>query len=89
MHQRPRVPLSLPPQGQATDIHIHAEEILKVKRRLNEIYVRHTGKTYDEIGTGAVVSGRSALYTRRGDPSVTRRPARPPAASHVFLRAPD
>jgi ATP-dependent protease ClpP protease subunit len=37
-------------QGQATDIHIHAEEILKVKRLLNEIYVRHTGKTYEEIG---------------------------------------
>jgi ATP-dependent Clp protease protease subunit len=31
-------------QGQATDILIHAEEIKSLKRRLNEIYVRHTGK---------------------------------------------
>jgi ATP-dependent Clp protease, protease subunit len=31
-------------QGQATDILIHAEEIKGMKRRLNEIYVRHTGK---------------------------------------------
>ena len=31
-------------QGQATDIMIHAEETLKLKRRLNEIYVHHTGQ---------------------------------------------
>lgn len=31
-------------QGQATDIMIHAEETLKLKTRLNEIYVRHTGQ---------------------------------------------
>jgi ATP-dependent Clp protease, protease subunit len=31
-------------QGQATDILIHAEEIKGIKRRLNEIYVKHTGK---------------------------------------------
>ena len=31
-------------QGQATDIMIHAEETLKLKKRLNEIYVRHTGQ---------------------------------------------
>ena len=30
-------------QGQATDIMIHAEETLKIKKRLNEIYVKHTG----------------------------------------------
>jgi len=36
-------------QGQATDIEIHAREILKVKRRLNEIYVHHTGRSMDEI----------------------------------------
>jgi len=35
--------------GQATDIQIQAEEILKLKKRLNEIYVDHTGKTYEEI----------------------------------------
>ncbi len=36
-------------QGQASDILRHAEDIMKVKRRLNEIYVRHTGRDYDTI----------------------------------------
>ncbi|WP_090709011.1 MULTISPECIES: ATP-dependent Clp protease proteolytic subunit [unclassified Beijerinckia] len=36
-------------QGQASDIQRHAEDILKVKRRLNEIYVKHTGQDYDAI----------------------------------------
>lgn len=31
-------------QGQATDIQIQAEEIIKIKRQLNEIYVKHTGR---------------------------------------------
>jgi ATP-dependent Clp protease, protease subunit len=36
-------------QGQATDIMIHARETEKLKRRLNEIYVRHTGNTYEVV----------------------------------------
>ncbi len=36
-------------QGQASDIERHAEDILKTKRRLNEIYVKHTGQPYDII----------------------------------------
>ncbi|MBX3580054.1 MAG: ATP-dependent Clp protease proteolytic subunit [Rhizobiaceae bacterium] len=36
-------------QGQASDIERHAQDIIKMKRRLNEIYVKHTGKSYDEI----------------------------------------
>ena len=36
-------------QGQASDILRHAEDIMKVKKRLNEIYVKHCGRTYDEI----------------------------------------
>ena len=36
-------------QGQASDILRHAEDITKIKRRLNEIYVKHTGKDYDTI----------------------------------------
>jgi ATP-dependent Clp protease protease subunit len=36
-------------QGQASDILRHAEDIMKIKKRLNEIYVRHTGKDYDTI----------------------------------------
>lgn len=36
-------------QGQATDIEIHAREILYLRGRLNEIYAQHTGKTTDQI----------------------------------------
>ena len=36
-------------QGQATDILIHARETEKLKRRLNEIYVKHTGKSLAEV----------------------------------------
>ena len=36
-------------QGQATDIEIHANEVLALKKRLNEIYSKHTGKSVDDI----------------------------------------
>ena len=36
-------------QGQATDIEIHANEVLTLKKRLNEIYSKHTGKSVEEI----------------------------------------
>ncbi|CAN7154101.1 ATP-dependent Clp endopeptidase proteolytic subunit ClpP [Rhizobium sp. LjRoot98] len=36
-------------QGQASDIERHARDILKMKRRLNEVYVKHTGRTYEEV----------------------------------------
>ena len=36
-------------QGQASDIERHAEDIIKMKRRLNEVYVHHTGQTYETI----------------------------------------
>lgn len=36
-------------QGQATDILIHARETEKLKRRLNEIYVQHTGRSLEEV----------------------------------------
>src|SRR5438093_10876959 len=35
--------------GQATDIMLHAHEMLNLKKRLNEIYVKHTGQTYKAI----------------------------------------
>jgi len=35
--------------GQASDIERHARDILKMKRRLNEIYEKHTGRTYEEV----------------------------------------
>ena len=36
-------------QGQATDIEIHANEVMSLKKRLNEIYSNHTGKSVEEI----------------------------------------
>ena len=36
-------------QGQATDIMLHAQEILNLKKRLNDIYVRHTGQSLNKI----------------------------------------
>jgi ATP-dependent Clp protease protease subunit len=36
-------------RGQASDIERHAEDIIKTKRRLNEIYAEHTGRTYEEV----------------------------------------
>jgi len=38
-------------RGQASDIMRHAEDILKTKQRLNEIYVKHCGRTYEEVET--------------------------------------
>ncbi len=38
-------------QGQATDIMIHAQFTERLKRRLNEIYVKHTGQNYDAVHT--------------------------------------
>ena len=35
--------------GQATDIEIHAKEVLSLKKRLNEIYSKHTGKSVEEV----------------------------------------
>jgi ATP-dependent Clp protease, protease subunit len=36
-------------QGQASDIERHAEDIIKMKRRLNDVYVHHTGQNYETI----------------------------------------
>ena len=38
-------------RGQASDIQRHAEDIINTKKRLNEIYVHHTGRTYEEVET--------------------------------------
>jgi ATP-dependent Clp protease protease subunit len=35
--------------GQASDIERHAEDIIKLKRRLNDVYVKHTGQAYETI----------------------------------------
>src|SRR5471030_1267040 len=36
-------------QGKASDIERHAEDIVKTKRRLNELYAKHCGRTYEEV----------------------------------------
>src|SRR5512139_985415 len=36
-------------QGQATDIEIHAREILRIRHRLNDLYVKYTGRSLEEI----------------------------------------
>jgi ATP-dependent Clp protease protease subunit len=36
-------------QGVASDIELHAKETLRTKRRINEIYARHCGRTYEEV----------------------------------------
>lgn len=38
-------------QGQATDIHIHAQEILKIRERLNELMAHHTGRSVEDVAT--------------------------------------
>ena len=47
-------------QGQATDIEIHAQEILKIRQRLNEIYAVHTGQPVEKI---AEALERDKFYT--------------------------
>ena len=49
-------------QGQATDISIHAREILELKERLNKIYVHHTGQTLKKSGRCA---GARQFHDRR------------------------
>ena len=36
-------------RGQASDIQRHADDILKIKKRLNDIYVKHTGQSYEKV----------------------------------------
>jgi len=69
-------------QGQATDIEIHAKEILYLRGRLNEIYAKHTGKTVEQIARDMerdrFMSAEEArdyglidtVYDRRADDSV-------------------
>lgn len=43
-------------QGQATDIQIQAEEILKMKKQINHIYVKHTGQDLSYIGKSEILN---------------------------------
>ncbi len=67
-------------QGQATDIEIQAREILQLRQRLNEIYVKHTGQTFDTIATAVerdkFMSPEEAKTFGLIDEVMTTRPAR-------------
>lgn len=67
-------------QGQATDIDIHAREILKIRERLNEIMAKHTGQPIEKIRTDTerdyFMSGEEAKTYHLIDEVIERAPAR-------------
>ena len=70
-------------QGQATDIMLHAQEILNLKKRLNEIYVRHTGqplkKIEDALERDYFLTGEMAVEWGIVDKVINKRPEDPAA----------
>ena len=68
-------------RGQATDIEIQAREIIKLRQRLNEIYVKHTGQTFDMISANVerdnFMSAEEAKVFGLIDEVVTSRPEAP------------
>ena len=67
-------------QGQASDIDIHAREILKIRERLNEIMAKHTGQPIEKIRTDTerdyFMSGEEAKNYRLVDEVIERAPER-------------
>jgi ATP-dependent Clp protease, protease subunit len=67
-------------QGQASDIEIHAREILRTRTRLNEIYVHHTGQPLDAVATALerdrFLTAEEAKEFGLIDEVMARRPAR-------------
>ena len=65
-------------QGQATDIMLHAQEILNLKKRLNEIYVKHTGqplkKIEDALERDYFLTGEMAMEWGIVDKVINKRP---------------
>ncbi len=70
-------------QGQATDIMLHAQEILNLKKRLNEIYVKHTGqpikKIEDALERDHFLTAEAAREFGLIDKVIEQRPAEPVA----------
>ena len=68
-------------QGQATDIEIHAREILRTRARLNEIYVKHTSQNLDAVATALerdrFMSPQEAKAFGLIDEVMTNRPVPP------------
>jgi len=71
-------------QGQATDIMLHAQEILNLKKRLNEIYVHHTGqplkKIEDALERDTFMTAESAKDFGLIDKVIEKRPVEEPTA---------
>src|SRR6266849_112292 len=74
-------------QGQATDIMLHAQEILNLKKRLNEIYVKHTGqalkKIEDALERDYFLTGEMAMEWGIVDKVINKRPEDPAALKIV------
>src|SRR6516225_9879802 len=70
-------------EGRATDIMLHAQEILNLKRRLNEIYVKHTGqplkKIEDALERDYFLTGEMAMEWGIVDKVINKRPEDPAA----------
>jgi ATP-dependent Clp protease protease subunit len=70
-------------QGQATDIMLHAQEILNLKKRLNEIYVKHTGQPYkaieDALERDKFLTAEAAKEFGLVDKVIDKRPEDPAA----------
>jgi ATP-dependent Clp protease, protease subunit len=77
-------------QGQATDIMLHAQEILNLKRRLNEIYVRHTGqplkKIEDALERDMFLTSEMAKDFGLIDKVIEKRPEEPSLKSEPILK---
>jgi ATP-dependent Clp protease protease subunit len=77
-------------QGQATDIMLHAQEILNLKRRLNEIYVKHTGqplkKIEDALERDMFLTSEMAKEFGLIDKVIEKRPEEPSLKSEPVLK---
>jgi ATP-dependent Clp protease, protease subunit len=77
-------------QGQATDIMLHAQEILNLKRRLNEIYVKHTGqplkKIEDALERDMFLTSEMAKDFGLIDKVIEKRPEEPSLKSEPILK---
>src|SRR5262249_53331972 len=77
-------------QGQATDIMLHAQEILNLKRRLNEIYVKHTGQPLKKIEDGVegymLLPGEVANDFGLNDKVIEKRRENPGLKADPFLK---
>jgi ATP-dependent Clp protease, protease subunit len=72
-------------EGQATDIMLHAQEILNLKKRLNQIYVHHTGqplkKIEDALERDYFLTAEMAVEFGKVDKVIDKRPTQPATAA--------